>query len=98
MFQWEIWKGKEQNTLQAQEIFQKTIIMNAFVTSKLFHLTRKFSTFFLMVKENITCHKRKSVLPINKMKSKPIIHTCALLLLSFGNPGGQSIPDPALAT
>jgi len=69
--------------------------MNAFVTPKLYHLTR-FSIFFLMVKENITHHK-KSVLPINKMKIKPIIHTRALLPLSFGNPGGQSIPDPLAA-
>jgi hypothetical protein len=67
--------------------------MNAFVTPKLFHLTR-CSIFFLMVKGNITCNKKR-VLPINKMKIKPIIHIRALLPLSFGNPGGQSIPDPS---
>ena len=44
--------------------------MKAFVTPKLFKLTRRFSISFLMVKENITCHKKKSVLPINKVKIK----------------------------
>jgi hypothetical protein len=48
-----------------------------------------------MVKENITCHTKKRVLPINKMKNKPIIQTRASLPLLNGNPGGQSIPDPS---